>query len=106
MDVMYVPATSYHKYEYIVVIVDDFSSYSWIGLIKTKDKTLIYFKNWYTEFVHTKHKIIHLRSDRGGEFINKAFDKFLKEKGIKHLQTTPYTPQQNGTQLNAVGSLI
>jgi hypothetical protein len=36
MDVMYVPATSYHKYEYIVVIVDDFSSYTCIGLIKNK----------------------------------------------------------------------
>ncbi|CAI7777315.1 unnamed protein product [Closterium sp. NIES-53] len=37
-----------------------------------------------------------LRSDRGGEFLRKAFTDFVDGKGIVHDLTCPYTPQQNG----------
>ncbi|CAI7930894.1 unnamed protein product [Closterium sp. NIES-54] len=37
-----------------------------------------------------------LRSDRGGEFLGKAFTNFVEDKGIVHDLTCPYTPQQNG----------
>ncbi len=50
MDLMTVPVISYHKYKYIVIIVNDFTSYAWIGLIKTKDQTLDFFTSWYNEF--------------------------------------------------------
>jgi len=93
---MTVPVISYHKYKYIVVIVDNFTSYAWIGLIKTKDQTLDFFATWYDEFADPNQRILNLRSDRGGEFVNHAFNEFLKSKGIKHQQTAPNTPQQNG----------
>ncbi|CAI7876133.1 unnamed protein product [Closterium sp. NIES-53] len=37
-----------------------------------------------------------LRSDRGGEFLEKEFTDFVDVKGIVHNLTCPYTPQQNG----------
>ncbi|CAD7000953.1 unnamed protein product [Ceratitis capitata] len=44
----------------------------------------------------TENNINILRSDYGTEYINTAFDKYLKEEGIVRQLTVPYTPQQNG----------
>ena len=41
-------------------------------------------------------KIKTLRTDNGGEFITKEFEAFLSKHGIRHQNTVPYTPQQNG----------
>ncbi|KAB2630265.1 hypothetical protein D8674_007784 [Pyrus ussuriensis x Pyrus communis] len=37
-----------------------------------------------------------LRSDNGGEYINRELSEFLGDQGILHETTCPYTPQQNG----------
>ena len=37
-----------------------------------------------------------MRTDNGGEFCKKEFEKFCKKCGIARQKTTPYTPQQNG----------
>lgn len=42
-------------------------------------------------------KIKILRSDNGGEFCSHNFESYLKQHGIIHQTTNPYTPQQNGT---------
>ena len=44
----------------------------------------------------TGKKIKVLRTDNGGEFCEKEFEKFCKECGIERQKKTPYTPQQNG----------
>ncbi|CAJ2647282.1 unnamed protein product [Trifolium pratense] len=41
-------------------------------------------------------QILSLRTDRGGEFMSEAFNKYCTEQGIKRQLTTAYTPQQNG----------
>ncbi|BBH05570.1 basic helix-loop-helix DNA-binding superfamily protein, partial [Prunus dulcis] len=41
-------------------------------------------------------KIKQLQVDGGGEFINKLFLAFLRDHGISHQISCPYTPQQNG----------
>jgi hypothetical protein len=41
-------------------------------------------------------KVIAVRSDRGGEYVNKTFQAFFASKGVPHQRTAPYTPQQNG----------
>ena len=84
MDLMECPIQSYHKYIYICVIVDDFSSYTWIGLLTLKSNTLQFFTTWYNKVNDPSNRILYLRSDHGGEFINQAFNKFLSEKGITH----------------------
>ena len=37
-----------------------------------------------------------LISDNGGEFVNSAFESWLKEFGVDHRLTSPYHPQTNG----------
>jgi hypothetical protein len=41
-------------------------------------------------------RIKKIRSDNGTEFKNSQIEGFLKEEGIKHEFSSPYTPQQNG----------
>ncbi|PWA61635.1 hypothetical protein CTI12_AA371330 [Artemisia annua] len=41
-------------------------------------------------------KIKSMRSDRGGEFLSKEFNKFCEDNGIRRFPTAPYSPQQNG----------
>ena len=42
------------------------------------------------------HQILKLRSDNGGEYVNKKFTTFCIEQGIQQQHIFPYTPQQNG----------
>ena len=37
-----------------------------------------------------------VRSDRGGEFVNRELGSWFESRGIEHQRTAPYTPQQNG----------
>jgi transposase InsO family protein len=41
-------------------------------------------------------RIKKIRSDNRTEFKNSQIEGFLKEEGIKHEFSSPYTPQQNG----------
>ena len=43
-----------------------------------------------------ERKMKILRSDNVTEFVNNAFDNYLKEKRIVRQLTVPYTLQQNG----------
>lgn len=36
-----------------------------------------------------------IRSDNGGEYVNRQFDEYLQQEGIQQHKTAPYTPQQN-----------
>jgi hypothetical protein len=44
----------------------------------------------------TGKQVKALRSDNGTEFVNGAFERFLKKHGIRHERTQVYSPEQNG----------
>ncbi|GKD77197.1 putative ribonuclease H-like domain-containing protein, partial [Tanacetum coccineum] len=85
-----------HK-KYCLVITDDYSMFTWVFFLTTKDETSEILNNFITEIenlVDKKVKII--RCDNGTEFKNKVMDDFCKEKGIKREYSVARTPQQNG----------
>jgi transposase InsO family protein len=66
-------------------------------MLKTKDQPVDAFIKFRAEAENsTGQHIKILRSDRGGEFLARSFQKVCEEAGIKHQFTAPYTPQQNG----------
>ena len=82
---------------YIFLLVDDFSRYMWVYLLKTKDQAFEYFKRFKLKAeTETKFKLGILRTDRGGEFTSKDFNNWCEENNVKRNLTTPYSPQQNG----------
>ncbi|GJR50062.1 putative ribonuclease H-like domain-containing protein [Tanacetum coccineum] len=85
-----------HK-KYCLVVTDDYSRFSWVFFLTTKDETSEILKNFIKEvenLVDKKVKII--RSDNGTEFKNNVMDEFCREKGIKREYSVARTPQQNG----------
>jgi hypothetical protein len=83
--------------KYGLVIVDDFSLFTWVFFLQDKSETQgilkCFLKRVQNEF---ELKVKKIRSDNGSEFKNLQVEEYLKEEGIKHKFSTPYTPQQNG----------
>jgi transposase InsO family protein len=91
------PIDSYHKYKYVIVFLDDYTSSAWTVNLHTKDAALTATAH-FIALVENKFnsRIIQWMTDAGGEYKSKAFEKMLKDRGIEILQSIPYAHQQNG----------
>ena len=82
---------------YYVSFIDDCTRLTWVVLLKTKDEVFPAFQAFSSEVQKQYNaKIKVLRSDNGGEYVNRVFQSFLQTHGIIHQKTCPYTPEQNG----------
>jgi transposase InsO family protein len=82
---------------YFLLVVDDFSRYMWIEVIKAKSDALQRFcKIKAAAEAASNCKLRAFRSNRGGEFNSGEFKELCEENDIKHFMTAPYSPQQNG----------
>ncbi|GJQ93103.1 retrovirus-related pol polyprotein from transposon TNT 1-94 [Tanacetum coccineum] len=82
--------------KYILVMVDDYSRYTWTLFLRSKDETpevLKYFLKIIQQ--NLQAQVIYVRTDRGTEFLNKTLHAYFKEEGIEHQTFTPQTPEQN-----------
>ncbi|GJU43048.1 retrovirus-related pol polyprotein from transposon TNT 1-94 [Tanacetum coccineum] len=83
--------------KYILVIVDDYSRYTWTLFLRSKDETPEVLKDFLTMIQRNlQAQVIIVRTDRGTEFLNKTLHAYFKEEGIEHQTSTPQTPEQNG----------
>ncbi|GKC77869.1 retrovirus-related pol polyprotein from transposon TNT 1-94, partial [Tanacetum coccineum] len=88
---------SINEKKYILVIVDDYSRYTWILFLRSKDETPKVLKDFLTMIQRNLQAlVISVRTDRGTKFLNKTLNAFFKEEGIEHQTSTPRTPEQNG----------
>jgi hypothetical protein len=79
------------------VIVDDYSHFTWIIFLVSKDEIFEQFVNFcYMVENEKSSKIGTIRSDQGKEFENIKFDDFYNKRGYRHEYSAPHTPQQNG----------
>ncbi|KAL4030897.1 hypothetical protein IC575_009151 [Cucumis melo] len=82
---------------YVLVVVDDYSRYTWDCFLKGKTYTVEICKNLCLKLQREKgKKITRIRSDHGKEFENESFNRFCLLEGIHHEFSAPITPQQNG----------
>jgi hypothetical protein len=83
--------------KYCLVIVDDYSRFTWVFFLQEKSQTQEIFKGFLRRDQNEFGlRIKKIRSDNGTEFKNSQIEGFLEEEGIKHEFSSPYTPQQNG----------
>ncbi|GJQ97982.1 putative ribonuclease H-like domain-containing protein [Tanacetum coccineum] len=93
--------------KYCLVVTDDYSRFTWVFFLATKDETSGILKSFIIEIenlVDKKVKII--RCVNGTEFNNRVMSEFCKEKGIKKEFSTAKTPQQNGVAERRIRTLI
>jgi transposase InsO family protein len=82
---------------YCLVIVDDFSRYTWTFFLEDKGKTFDIFKTFATRAQNEfGSSMVKIRSDNGSEFCNTKVEEYCDGEGIKHEFSSTYTPQQNG----------
>ncbi|GJW10548.1 uncharacterized mitochondrial protein-like protein [Tanacetum coccineum] len=75
---------------------DDYSRFSWVFFLATKDETSGILKSFITgveNLIDQRVKVI--RCDNGTEFKNKEMNQFCERKGIKREFSIARTPQQN-----------
>ncbi|XP_024200303.1 uncharacterized protein LOC112203592 [Rosa chinensis] len=86
--------------KYILVIVDDFSRYTWVNFLRDKAETFESFRGLNQRIKIEKQStnmcLVRVRSDNGTEFKNTAFANYFHELGVSHEFSAPITPQQNG----------
>ncbi|GJV63926.1 retrovirus-related pol polyprotein from transposon TNT 1-94 [Tanacetum coccineum] len=91
------PLASINGKKYILVIVDDYSRYTWTLFLRSKDETPEVLKDFLTMIQRNlQAQVITVRTDRGTEFLNKTLHAYFKAEGIEHQTSTPRTPEQNG----------
>ncbi|KAI3771618.1 hypothetical protein L6452_02784 [Arctium lappa] len=85
------------KKTYCLVIVDDFSRFTWVYFLRTKDETSGLIKSFVLGIENqTNLRVKIIISDNGTEFKNSDLNNFCETKVIERQYSAPRTPQQNG----------
>nr|GEW67190.1 retrovirus-related Pol polyprotein from transposon TNT 1-94 [Tanacetum cinerariifolium] len=82
--------------KYVLVIVDDYSRYTWTYFLRSKDETpevLIDFLRLVQRGLHAQVRTV--RTDKGTEFLNKTLHAYFATEGINHQTSVARTPEQN-----------
>nr|GEU47523.1 putative ribonuclease H-like domain-containing protein [Tanacetum cinerariifolium] len=88
---------SLDKKNYCLVVTDDYSRFTWVCFLATKDETSPILKTFITGLENQfSLKVKVIRSDNGIEFKNNDLNLFCGMKMIKREFSVPRTPQQNG----------
>jgi transposase InsO family protein len=75
---------------YVLIIIDDYSRYSWVFFLESKDEVFEHF--WLLALRLNNENPNYLkaiRSDNGTEFRNASFDEFCLEHGIDQQFSAP-----------------
>ncbi|GKD75189.1 putative ribonuclease H-like domain-containing protein, partial [Tanacetum coccineum] len=84
------------KKMYYLVVTDDFSRFTWVFFLATKDETSGILKSFITGIENiVDHKLKVIRCDNRTEFQNKEMNQFCEIKGILRQYSVARTPQQN-----------
>jgi transposase InsO family protein len=79
--------------KYCLVIVDDYSRFTWVFFLQEKSQNQETLKGFLRRAQNEFGlRIKKIRSDNGTEFKNSQIKGFLEEKGIKHEFSSLYTP--------------
>ncbi|GJS47014.1 putative ribonuclease H-like domain-containing protein [Tanacetum coccineum] len=85
------------KKMYCLVVTDDYSRFTWVFFLATKDETSCILKSFITGIENlVDHKVKVIRCDNGIEFKNREMNQFYEMKCILRQFSVAKTPQQNG----------
>ncbi|GJX90989.1 retrovirus-related pol polyprotein from transposon TNT 1-94 [Tanacetum coccineum] len=90
---------SFNGRKYILVIVDDYSRFTWVKFLRSKDKVPEFVIKFLKMIqVYLNATIRNIRTDNGTEFVNHTLKAYYEEVGILHQTSVAHTPQQNGVK--------
>nr|GEV43557.1 hypothetical protein [Tanacetum cinerariifolium] len=82
--------------KYILVIVDDYSRFTWVKFLRSKDETPDFIIK-FLKMIQVRLKVLvrRIRIDNGTEFVNQTLYDYYEEVGIAHETSVAHSPQQN-----------
>ncbi|GJR12964.1 putative ribonuclease H-like domain-containing protein [Tanacetum coccineum] len=83
--------------KYILIIVNDYSRFTWVKCLRSKDKApdfIIMFLKMIQ--VRLKEPVRRIKTDNGTEFVNQTLREYYEKVGISHETSIARSPQQNG----------
>ncbi|GJV44235.1 retrovirus-related pol polyprotein from transposon TNT 1-94, partial [Tanacetum coccineum] len=87
---------SFNGKKYILVIVDDYSRFTWVKFLRSKDEApdaiIKCIKNIQVRLNAT---VCNVRTNNRTEFVNQTLRDFYENVGISHQTSVARTPQQN-----------
>ncbi|CAI7760776.1 unnamed protein product [Closterium sp. NIES-54] len=98
---------------YFLLVVDDYSRYTSVFPLRSKGGVTEVLINWIRgarrqlrESFGSDLPVLHLHSDRGGEFSSDLLRAFCRAEGIRQTFTLPASPQKNGIAERRIGMVM
>ncbi|GJT33934.1 retrovirus-related pol polyprotein from transposon TNT 1-94 [Tanacetum coccineum] len=83
--------------KYILVIVDDYSRFTWVKCLRSKDEAPDFIIKFLKMIqVPLKVPVRQIRTDNGTKFVNQTLREYYEKVGISHETSVARSPQQNG----------
>nr|GFB16613.1 retrovirus-related Pol polyprotein from transposon TNT 1-94 [Tanacetum cinerariifolium] len=83
--------------KYILVIVDDYSRFTWVKCLRSKDEAPDFIIRFLKMIqVRLKVPVRRIRTDNGTEFVTQTLREYYEQVGISHETSVARSPQQNG----------
>ncbi|GJW27193.1 retrovirus-related pol polyprotein from transposon TNT 1-94 [Tanacetum coccineum] len=83
--------------KYILVSVDDYSRFTWVKFLASKDEALDFIIKFMKMIRVRLNAIVrNIHTDNGTEFVNQTLRDYYEQVGISHETLVTRTPQQNG----------
>nr|GEY44052.1 retrovirus-related Pol polyprotein from transposon TNT 1-94 [Tanacetum cinerariifolium] len=83
--------------KYILIIVDDYSRFTWVKFLRSKDETLDFIIKFLKMLqVRLNVPIRRIRTDNETKFVNQTLRDYYKEVGISHETSVARSLQENG----------
>nr|GEW06578.1 retrovirus-related Pol polyprotein from transposon TNT 1-94 [Tanacetum cinerariifolium] len=83
--------------KYILVIVDDYSRFTWVKCLRSKDKASDFIIK-FLKMIQVRLRVFvrRIRTDNGTDFINQTLREYYEQVGISDETFVARSPQQNG----------
>nr|GFB76220.1 integrase, catalytic region, zinc finger, CCHC-type, peptidase aspartic, catalytic [Tanacetum cinerariifolium] len=79
--------------KYILVIVDDYSRFTWVKFLRSKDEAPDFIIKFLKMIqVRLKVPVHRIRTNNGTEFINQTLREYYEEVGISHETSVVHSP--------------
>ncbi|GJT27019.1 integrase, catalytic region, zinc finger, CCHC-type containing protein [Tanacetum coccineum] len=83
--------------KYILVIVDDYSRFTWVKFLRSKDETPEFVIKFLKQILVGLNKTVRcIRTDNGTKIFNQVLTEYYESVTIFHQKSVLRTPQQNG----------
>ncbi|GJT04999.1 retrovirus-related pol polyprotein from transposon TNT 1-94, partial [Tanacetum coccineum] len=82
--------------KFILVIVDDYSRFTWVKFLRSKDETPEFVIKFLKQIQVGLNKTVrYILTDNGTKFVNQVLTEYYESVGIFHQKSVSRTPQQN-----------